>query len=583
MEGQIFFNEVKASFNLREPKANKPTNIYLVCRIDKKQVKLSTEVRIYPDQWDTKRQEAYVSPRLTELDNMNNLVVNNKISELKSNFLEFKRYICDNPSEISNSLFILKKYIYKDRIMKHEETQRPIQWLRQAIANDNRIKAKTDKKVDTFTIYQGHLSSFEKFLIETGNENITFNDINLALITDYEKYLFAKRIGGGKIPKTSTVANKVTALIGILKRAEAYDLIDMHASKIDKYKMPKSREGDDNEIYLTEEEINRIYMLQLNGIRETVRDLFVLQCWTGQRFGDMATLLNAGVLKKVDTGEVLEIAQEKKLHKVVIPLLPVAQEILKKYDYKIPNINNTRIYQYLKEIGEKARIIDEHIVIEDRGGKITNAKYEKYKLIGTHTARRSFISNMLKRGYDSHIIRKITGHLTEESFKKYARLTPEDAALLMLETEASKETKNEQSKEVVGKSKKKVKVLDYLFAETSLLRLDELQANGINIYDLAETTKTIAIIKDIKQTDKVKEFLASIDKSILFGRVDKLDSIIWNIARYYFDFTLYQVFQQKVIELGLSENITDVIDADDLNELWHQEYVLKELEKEQPD
>lgn len=65
--------------------------------------------------------------------------------------------------------------------------------------------------------------------------------------------------------------------------------------------------------------------------------------------------------------------------------------------------------------------------------------------------------------------------------------------------------------------------------------------------------------------------------------LNKLDSIIWNIARYYFDFTLYQVFQQKVIELGLSENITDVIDADDLNELWHQEYVLKELEKEQPD
>ena len=43
------------------------------------------------------------------------------------------------------------------------------------------------------------------------------------------------------------------------------------------------------------------------------------------------------------------------------------------------------------------------------------------------------------------------------------------------------------------------------------------------------------------------------------------------------------MFQQKVIELGLSENITDVIDADDLHELWHQEYVLKELEKEQPD
>ncbi|MDQ6236092.1 site-specific integrase, partial [Bacteroides ovatus] len=55
MIGQIFFNEVKASFNLRKPKSDKPTNIYLVCRIDKKQVKLSTGVKVYPDQWNTKK------------------------------------------------------------------------------------------------------------------------------------------------------------------------------------------------------------------------------------------------------------------------------------------------------------------------------------------------------------------------------------------------------------------------------------------------------------------------------------------------------------------------------------------------
>ena len=42
MAGQFFFNELQARFNLREPKANKPTNIYLVCRISGKQVKLAT-------------------------------------------------------------------------------------------------------------------------------------------------------------------------------------------------------------------------------------------------------------------------------------------------------------------------------------------------------------------------------------------------------------------------------------------------------------------------------------------------------------------------------------------------------------
>ena len=180
MIGQIFFNEVKASFNLRKPKSDRPTNIYLVCRINKKQVKLSTGVRVYPDQWNTKKQEAYVSPRLTELDNINNAIVNDEINKLKADFIDFKRYICDNPNEIDNSLFLLKKYIYKDKIMKQEELQRPIQWLRKAIGQDKSITSEGQR--NTLAIYLGHLKVFEEFLKKTGREGITFADINLALI-----------------------------------------------------------------------------------------------------------------------------------------------------------------------------------------------------------------------------------------------------------------------------------------------------------------------------------------------------------------------------------------------------------------
>ena len=49
MERQIFINEMQARFNLRKPRSEKPTNLYLVCRINNKQVKLSTGVKIYPD------------------------------------------------------------------------------------------------------------------------------------------------------------------------------------------------------------------------------------------------------------------------------------------------------------------------------------------------------------------------------------------------------------------------------------------------------------------------------------------------------------------------------------------------------
>ena len=75
MNAQFFINEIGCNFNLRKPKSEKPTNVYFVARVRNKQIKLSTGVRVYPDQWNVKKQEAYISCRLTELDNENNTIV----------------------------------------------------------------------------------------------------------------------------------------------------------------------------------------------------------------------------------------------------------------------------------------------------------------------------------------------------------------------------------------------------------------------------------------------------------------------------------------------------------------------------
>ena len=114
MERQIFINEMQARFNLRKPRSEKPTNLYLVCRINNKQVKLSTGVKIYPDHWNEKRQEAYISVRLSEIDNINNTIVNKKITKLKEYFIEFKHYLCEHPTDIDNSITILRTRIYKN-------------------------------------------------------------------------------------------------------------------------------------------------------------------------------------------------------------------------------------------------------------------------------------------------------------------------------------------------------------------------------------------------------------------------------------------------------------------------------------
>ena len=439
MAGQVFINEiVKASFNLRQPKSKRPTNIYLIVRINQKQAKLSTGVKVYPDQWNIKKQEAYISCRLTESDNINNTITNKKLLELRNQFEEFKRYLCDNPNKLENCWDILREYIYKDSDMRRSKKINAIHWLRNAIANDKTIKTSGERKgASTMEMYQGQLKSFDTFLKETDKGIIGFEDINLGLIKEYETYLFNRTVKKGKTTSTNTVANKCVQLIGIIKRAEAYNLIDIHESKLDRYTKPKSRQGNENEIYLSEDDINKIYSLKLSGKEEIVRDLFVLQCWTGQRFSDIQSL-NKGIIKNTTNGQVLEIVQTKKTHRVTIPLFPITTEILRKYNFDLPTTAKNTTLNYLKKIGLKAGLTEEHIVTEDRGGKVTNSIKQRWELIGTHTARRSYISNMLKHGYDSHLLMKITGHTTEEAFKRYVKVSSGDVASLILKTEADR-------------------------------------------------------------------------------------------------------------------------------------------------
>ena len=194
------------------------------------------------------------------------------------------------------------------------------------------------------------MKDFNNFLLEKGREVIGFEDINLALIKEYETYLFNKKVKGERTTATSTVGNKCVQLISIIKRAEPYNLIDIHESKLDKYTKPKSRQGDENEISLSEEDINKIHSLKLSGKEEVVKDVFILQCWTGQRFSDMLSL-NKGIVKDTDNGQILEIVQTKRTHRVAIPLFPVALEILKKYDFNLPEISKNTMLRYLKKIG----------------------------------------------------------------------------------------------------------------------------------------------------------------------------------------------------------------------------------------
>lgn len=64
------------------------------------------------------KQEAILNHRLTELDLYNNVIVNNRLDELRLRFLDFKCYICNNPKLLDKAHTIMKEYLYRDEIME---------------------------------------------------------------------------------------------------------------------------------------------------------------------------------------------------------------------------------------------------------------------------------------------------------------------------------------------------------------------------------------------------------------------------------------------------------------------------------
>ena len=84
--------------------------------------------------------------------------------------------------------------------------------------------------------------------------------------------------------------------------------------------------------------------------------------------------------------------------------------------------------KYIKEIGKILNFNDNVECIWNKGGKKIIKYVPKYDLIHSHTARRSFCTNMYKKKMPIFDIMQFSGHKTEREFYKYIRITGEERA-----------------------------------------------------------------------------------------------------------------------------------------------------------
>src|SRR5690554_805719 len=189
-----------------------------------------------------------------------------------------------------------------------------------------------------------------------------------------------------------------------------------------------------NNIYLSEEELKRIIDVDLSNRKnlEHIRDLFIVGCYTGLRFSDFTQIKKENIID----GRLLKIKTIKTDEWVTIPLFDEVKQIMEKYKDN-PNslprsYGNQIMNRYLKEIGELAELDDTFIKVRSKGRRRVEDRCRRHELLTTHTARRSFATNMFKRGVPSRVIMKITGHRTETAFSSYIKISQDESAELML-------------------------------------------------------------------------------------------------------------------------------------------------------
>jgi integrase len=303
-------------------------------------------------------------------------------------------------------------------------------------------KKKVETSFYTYRMYNQlykRLQEFSKDIkVTLSFEYICSEDFEL----DYKQWSIDKR---GHT--NSYIRKNLTSLKSFLNYCERNQYTDI---RIRNYKKPRELEKKEI-IYLTRNEVlklsetkkydykeNKVYRKEIVQIKdfdrngkelyfnnwELSKDLFLMMCVLGCRWSDIHHLTWDS--QNFDN-ETFTWENQKTKKYTTVPLDPIGIEILKKYgkgksrDMKIfPKYSqqkfNDSIKKVCKDMGFK-RLVSISTMMGTK--TIRTNKVPLYQEVSSHTGRRTFIMNLLKKGLDYKTIMTMTGHSDVKSLMKY--------------------------------------------------------------------------------------------------------------------------------------------------------------------
>ncbi|MEP7220181.1 MAG: site-specific integrase, partial [Bacteroidota bacterium] len=191
--------------------------------------------------------------------------------------------------------------------------------------------------------------------------------------------------------------------------------------KFTKKRMPQGEKSD--HVYLTNEELAKVMAKDFSADTrlERARDLFVFQAHVGLRFSDLVKLREVNV-----QNDRIHLITQKNRKAIILPMLPPVRSLWSKYSGNLPIISNQKQNEYLKEVMKACGITTPVLTVTYRGAQRIEAEQPKYELIGTHTAKRTFVTILLAFGASIDAVMKLTGN-TRRTIDAYALKTQDDA------------------------------------------------------------------------------------------------------------------------------------------------------------
>lgn len=323
-------------------------------------------------------------------------LINSYLDILKNKAYETEKWMVNNDEEINAQTF-------KNKLLGIEENQRKLLIIFED--HNKRMKELVGKEFsnNTFKKYETTLSHTKEFLKHQYKINdISIKRVDIAFINDFDFYL-----RNTKNCNNNSTIKYIRNFGKIVKQCYVNGWLEK-----DPFLNYKGKVKEVERTYLTELEIEVLLNknFKINRL-ELVRDIFLFSCFTGLAYIDVHNLTKSNIIVGIDGEKWISTHRQKTESASKIPILPVTQMIIDKYenhpqstneDKLLPILSNQKMNAYLKEIA---------------------AICEIEKELTFHIARHTFATTItLTNGVPIESVSKMLGHKNLRTTQHYAKV-----------------------------------------------------------------------------------------------------------------------------------------------------------------